>query len=162
MSCPLQGHSSLKRLRKAHDVWRKHNLISNFLGNWIIRTSKFNLSYSVKDVHMIQDLSPLFFVTEIQFPFSLLYPSKLRICNFFCFQSLCQWILSVKKNYRKNVAYHNWRHAFNTSQCMFAILKSGRLQVSAGHSSLKVKALGNLLLRFIVTWNKAVTVSDTC
>ncbi|CAB1351832.1 unnamed protein product, partial [Coregonus sp. 'balchen'] len=42
--------------------------------------------------------------------------------------SLCQWILSVKKNYRKNVAYHNWRHAFNTSQCMFALLKSGRLQ----------------------------------
>ncbi|XP_053348533.1 cGMP-specific 3',5'-cyclic phosphodiesterase isoform X1 [Clarias gariepinus] len=44
------------------------------------------------------------------------------------YKSLCQWILSVKKNYRKNVAYHNWRHAFNTSQCMFAILKSGRLQ----------------------------------
>lgn len=44
------------------------------------------------------------------------------------YKSLCQWILSVKKNYRKNVAYHNWRHAFNTSQCMFAVLKSGRLQ----------------------------------
>uniref|UniRef100_A0A673FX86 Phosphodiesterase n=1 Tax=Sinocyclocheilus rhinocerous TaxID=307959 RepID=A0A673FX86_9TELE len=42
--------------------------------------------------------------------------------------SLCQWILSVKKNYRKNVVYHNWRHAFNTSQCMFAVLKSGRFQ----------------------------------
>uniref|UniRef100_A0A8D2ZVF9 Phosphodiesterase n=1 Tax=Scophthalmus maximus TaxID=52904 RepID=A0A8D2ZVF9_SCOMX len=41
---------------------------------------------------------------------------------------LCQWILSVKKNYRKNVAYHNWRHAFNTSQCMFTLIKSGRLQ----------------------------------
>ncbi|KAM4611446.1 cGMP-specific 3',5'-cyclic phosphodiesterase [Polymixia lowei] len=44
------------------------------------------------------------------------------------YTSLCQWILSVKKNYRKNVAYHNWRHAFNTAQCMFAVLKSGRLQ----------------------------------
>ncbi|XP_054609668.1 cGMP-specific 3',5'-cyclic phosphodiesterase isoform X2 [Dunckerocampus dactyliophorus] len=42
--------------------------------------------------------------------------------------SLCQWILSVKKNYRKNIAYHNWRHAFNTAQCMFALLRSGRLQ----------------------------------
>uniref|UniRef100_A0A671KSB3 Phosphodiesterase n=1 Tax=Sinocyclocheilus anshuiensis TaxID=1608454 RepID=A0A671KSB3_9TELE len=42
------------------------------------------------------------------------------------YKSLCQWILSVKKNYRKNVVYHNWRHAFNTSQCMFAVLKSGR------------------------------------
>lgn len=44
------------------------------------------------------------------------------------YTNLCQWILSVKKNYRKNVAYHNWRHAFNTAQCMFALLKSGRLQ----------------------------------
>uniref|UniRef100_A0A3Q3XQ74 Phosphodiesterase n=1 Tax=Mola mola TaxID=94237 RepID=A0A3Q3XQ74_MOLML len=44
------------------------------------------------------------------------------------YTSLCQWILSVKKNYRKNVAYHNWRHAFNTAQSMFALLKSGRLQ----------------------------------
>ncbi|KAM9424109.1 cGMP-specific 3',5'-cyclic phosphodiesterase [Pholidichthys leucotaenia] len=44
------------------------------------------------------------------------------------YTSLCQWVLSVKRNYRKNVAYHNWRHAFNTAQCMFAILKSGRLQ----------------------------------
>uniref|UniRef100_A0A8D0GWP3 Phosphodiesterase n=1 Tax=Sphenodon punctatus TaxID=8508 RepID=A0A8D0GWP3_SPHPU len=41
---------------------------------------------------------------------------------------LCSWILSVKKNYRKNVTYHNWRHAFNTAQCMFAALKSGKLQ----------------------------------
>ncbi|MFT7797415.1 cGMP-specific 3',5'-cyclic phosphodiesterase [Arapaima gigas] len=42
--------------------------------------------------------------------------------------NLCQWILSVKKNYRRTVAYHNWRHAFNTAQCMFAVLKSGRMQ----------------------------------
>uniref|UniRef100_A0A8B9WR53 Phosphodiesterase n=1 Tax=Bos mutus grunniens TaxID=30521 RepID=A0A8B9WR53_BOSMU len=41
---------------------------------------------------------------------------------------LCKWILSVKKNYRKNVAYHNWRHAFNTAQCMFAALKAGKIQ----------------------------------
>lgn len=30
------------------------------------------------------------------------------------------------------MAYHNWRHAFNTAQSMFALLKSGRLQVGAG------------------------------
>lgn len=34
---------------------------------------------------------------------------------------LCRWLLSVKKNYR-NVTYHNWRHAFNVAQMMFAIL----------------------------------------
>uniref|UniRef100_A0A9J8D6J1 Phosphodiesterase n=1 Tax=Cyprinus carpio carpio TaxID=630221 RepID=A0A9J8D6J1_CYPCA len=55
------------------------------------------------------------------------------------YKSLCQWILSVKKNYRKNVVYHNWRHAFNTSQCMFAVLKSGRFQSSL--SDLEVLAL---------------------
>ncbi|XP_041841342.1 cGMP-specific 3',5'-cyclic phosphodiesterase isoform X2 [Melanotaenia boesemani] len=55
------------------------------------------------------------------------------------YTSLCQWILSVKKNYRKNVAYHNWRHAFNTAQCMFALLKSGRLQNNM--SDLEVLAL---------------------
>ncbi|XP_039176092.1 cGMP-specific 3',5'-cyclic phosphodiesterase isoform X4 [Crotalus tigris] len=41
---------------------------------------------------------------------------------------LCRWILSVRKNYRKNVTYHNWRHAFNTAQCMFAALKTGKIQ----------------------------------
>uniref|UniRef100_A0A4W3GRN9 Phosphodiesterase n=1 Tax=Callorhinchus milii TaxID=7868 RepID=A0A4W3GRN9_CALMI len=44
------------------------------------------------------------------------------------YEVLCRWILSVKKNYRKHVVYHNWRHAFNTAQCMFALLKSGRIQ----------------------------------
>ncbi|KAM8940070.1 cGMP-specific 3',5'-cyclic phosphodiesterase [Pelodytes ibericus] len=44
------------------------------------------------------------------------------------YETLCRWILSVKKNYRKQVAYHNWRHAFNTAQCMFAALKTGKIQ----------------------------------
>ena len=30
--------------------------------------------------------------------------------------------MSVKKNYRQ-VTYHNWRHAFNVGQTMFAIIK---------------------------------------
>lgn len=37
------------------------------------------------------------------------------------YEILCRWLLSVKKNYR-NVTYHNWRHAFNVAQMMFAIL----------------------------------------
>lgn len=54
----------------------------------------------------------------------------LQLTIWCCFlKVLCRWILSVKKNYRKNVAYHNWRHAFNTAQCMFAALKSGKIQV---------------------------------
>jgi len=36
-------------------------------------------------------------------------------------QVLLRWILSVKKNYR-TVAYHNWRHAFNVTQTMFAMI----------------------------------------
>lgn len=38
---------------------------------------------------------------------------------------LCRWLLSIKKNYR-NVTYHNWRHAFNVAQTMFAIIKVRR------------------------------------
>ncbi|XP_064594996.1 dual 3',5'-cyclic-AMP and -GMP phosphodiesterase 11A-like isoform X2 [Liolophura sinensis] len=37
------------------------------------------------------------------------------------YETLCRWMLTVRKNYR-NVAYHNWRHAFNVCQVMFAIL----------------------------------------
>ncbi|XP_069486777.1 cGMP-specific 3',5'-cyclic phosphodiesterase isoform X2 [Ambystoma mexicanum] len=44
------------------------------------------------------------------------------------YEVLWRWILSVKKNYRKNIAYHNWRHAFNTAQCMFAALRTGKIQ----------------------------------
>ncbi|XP_048728565.2 dual 3',5'-cyclic-AMP and -GMP phosphodiesterase 11A-like isoform X3 [Ostrea edulis] len=40
---------------------------------------------------------------------------------------LCRWILTVKKNYR-NVAYHNWRHAFNVCQFMFATLKRSEVR----------------------------------
>lgn len=36
-------------------------------------------------------------------------------------QILCRWLLTVRKNYRM-VPYHNWRHAFNVCQCMFAML----------------------------------------
>lgn len=39
------------------------------------------------------------------------------------YEVLCRWLLSVKKNYR-HVTYHNWRHAFNVAQMMFAILTS--------------------------------------
>ncbi|XP_046852626.1 dual 3',5'-cyclic-AMP and -GMP phosphodiesterase 11-like isoform X2 [Xenia sp. Carnegie-2017] len=39
---------------------------------------------------------------------------------------LCRWIMSVKKNYR-HVTYHNWRHAFNVGQTMFAIMKNASI-----------------------------------
>ena len=62
----------------------------------------------------------------------------LRLTIWCCFlKVLCRWILSVKKNYRKNVAYHNWRHAFNTAQCMFAALKSGKIQVCFAVTTLR-------------------------
>lgn len=43
------------------------------------------------------------------------------------FQVLCRWVLSVKKNYRP-VKYHNWRHALNVAQTMFAMLKTGKME----------------------------------
>ncbi|XP_048758598.2 dual 3',5'-cyclic-AMP and -GMP phosphodiesterase 11-like isoform X2 [Ostrea edulis] len=42
------------------------------------------------------------------------------------YETVCRWMLSVKKNYR-DVTYHNWRHAFNVAQTMFCMLKSGQM-----------------------------------
>ncbi|KAG8175267.1 hypothetical protein JTE90_017816 [Oedothorax gibbosus] len=42
------------------------------------------------------------------------------------YQCLCRWLLSVRKNYRQ-VTYHNWRHAFNVGQMMFAVLTVSKL-----------------------------------
>ncbi|XP_074599710.1 cGMP-specific 3',5'-cyclic phosphodiesterase-like isoform X2 [Brevipalpus obovatus] len=42
------------------------------------------------------------------------------------FKVLCRWVLSVKKNYRP-VIYHNWRHSFNVTQTMFAILSTSQM-----------------------------------
>jgi hypothetical protein len=46
------------------------------------------------------------------------------------FQALYRFLITVKRNYR-DVPYHNWRHAFNVAQVMFAIL-----MVSAGTINL--------------------------
>ncbi|CAL9705881.1 unnamed protein product [Knipowitschia caucasica] len=43
------------------------------------------------------------------------------------YEVLCRWLLTVRKNYR-TVAYHNWRHAFNVSQCMFLIITTASFQ----------------------------------
>ncbi|XP_017281932.1 dual 3',5'-cyclic-AMP and -GMP phosphodiesterase 11A [Kryptolebias marmoratus] len=43
------------------------------------------------------------------------------------YEVLCRWLLTVRKNYR-TVAYHNWRHAFNVSQCMFVMIKTATFQ----------------------------------
>lgn len=51
---------------------------------------------------------------------------QIFILDFF-FQVLCRWVLSVKKNYRP-VKYHNWRHALNVAQTMFAMLKTGKME----------------------------------
>uniref|UniRef100_A0A671L4V1 Phosphodiesterase n=1 Tax=Sinocyclocheilus anshuiensis TaxID=1608454 RepID=A0A671L4V1_9TELE len=43
------------------------------------------------------------------------------------YEVLCHWLLTVRKNYR-TVAYHNWRHAFNVSQCMFVMITTAGFQ----------------------------------
>lgn len=53
---------------------------------------------------------------------------------------LCRWLLSVRKNYR-HVTYHNWRHAFNVGQMMFAILTITQLWRVFG----EVETLGLLI-----------------
>lgn len=61
-------------------------------------------------------------------PFLLWILVGLIIYHFlFSLQVLCRWILSVKKNYRP-VKYHNWRHALNVTQTMFAMMKTGKME----------------------------------
>ncbi|XP_045052248.2 dual 3',5'-cyclic-AMP and -GMP phosphodiesterase 11A isoform X3 [Desmodus rotundus] len=43
------------------------------------------------------------------------------------YETLCRWLLTVRKNYRM-VLYHNWRHAFNVCQLMFALLTTAGFQ----------------------------------
>ena len=59
-----------------------------------------------------------------------------------CLQTLVRWLLAVRKNYR-TVAYHNWRHAFNVCQSMFAVL-----QVVTGRIFNVQLAVSNLFCNF--------------
>ncbi|XP_058502792.1 dual 3',5'-cyclic-AMP and -GMP phosphodiesterase 11A [Solea solea] len=43
------------------------------------------------------------------------------------YEVLCRWLLTVRKNYR-TVVYHNWRHAFNVSQCMFLMITTANFK----------------------------------
>lgn len=47
------------------------------------------------------------------------WPTR-RLCGF-RLQTLYRFLITVKRNYR-DVPYHNWRHAFNVAQVMFAIM----------------------------------------
>lgn len=40
--------------------------------------------------------------------------------------TLIQWLLTVRKNYR-DIVYHNWNHAFNVCQSMFAIFENSKI-----------------------------------
>ncbi|XP_076149299.1 cGMP-specific 3',5'-cyclic phosphodiesterase [Alosa pseudoharengus] len=56
------------------------------------------------------------------------------------YKSLCRWVLSVRRGYRRDVAYHNWHHALSTAQCMFAMLKATS-HLQKHFSSLEILAL---------------------
>ncbi|XP_022286259.2 dual 3',5'-cyclic-AMP and -GMP phosphodiesterase 11A-like isoform X2 [Crassostrea virginica] len=77
--------------------------------NWKLDTFNFN------DFSLTSDDMMLAAVTIFK---DLGFKRTFRIDS----EVLYRWILTVRKNYR-NVAYHNWRHAFNVCQFMFATLK---------------------------------------
>ena len=60
------------------------------------------------------------------------------------YTTLCRWLASVKKNYR-NVTYHNWRHAFNVAQMMFATITATQWWKKLG----EVSVMDIYLLQFI-------------
>ncbi|XP_006636273.1 dual 3',5'-cyclic-AMP and -GMP phosphodiesterase 11A isoform X1 [Lepisosteus oculatus] len=59
------------------------------------------------------------------------------------YEVLCRWLLTVRKNYRQ-VAYHNWRHAFNVSQCMFVMITTARFQDILSDSEILALMVGCL------------------
>ena len=58
--------------------------------------------------------------------------------------TLCHWVLTIKKNYRSKVPYHNWRHAFSVAQMMFIFL----LQSGWDRNLDPVRCLGLLVACF--------------
>ncbi|MBN3297987.1 PDE11 phosphodiesterase, partial [Amia calva] len=59
------------------------------------------------------------------------------------YEVLCRWLLTVRKNYR-TVAYHNWRHVFNVSQCMFVMITTAGFQDVLSDSEILALMVGCL------------------
>ncbi|XP_075465102.1 dual 3',5'-cyclic-AMP and -GMP phosphodiesterase 11A [Ascaphus truei] len=59
------------------------------------------------------------------------------------YETLCRWLLTVRKNYRM-VLYHNWRHAFNVCQLMFAMLTTAGFQEILGDTEILAVIVGCL------------------
>jgi len=74
-------------------------------------------------------------------------------CLVLYLQTLVRWLLTVRKNYRA-VAYHNWRHAFNVCQSMFAVLQVRPLASS--------DALSTDSLSFHLPLDTNSVISESC
>lgn len=87
----------------------------------------------------------------------------------FPFQTLCRWLLTVRKNYRM-VLYHNWRHAFNVCQLMFAMLTVSVFSAGGSSSGIVVlqafftfPCLWQIAMQFIWRWNlPTLVISRQC
>ena len=82
--------------------------------------------------------------------------------------TLCRFLSSIKKNYR-DVTYHNWRHAFNVAQMMFATITATQWWKKLGEVSLIVtffegeyqNPLWEVGQNFICTRNQEWTLDKT-
>ncbi|XP_028325044.1 cAMP and cAMP-inhibited cGMP 3',5'-cyclic phosphodiesterase 10A isoform X2 [Gouania willdenowi] len=65
------------------------------------------------DINSFEELWPAVFIYMVH-----------SSCGKNCFEleKLCQFTLSVRKNYRR-VPYHNWKHAVTVAHCMYVILQ---------------------------------------
>ncbi|KPM02233.1 cGMP-dependent 3',5'-cyclic phosphodiesterase-like protein [Sarcoptes scabiei] len=78
------------------------------------------------------------------------------------YKVLCKWILTVRKNYRP-VLYHNWRHAFNVAQMMFAIFVNTDMCLILGELetlSLIVACLCHDLDHLVYVLEEAILATD--
>ncbi|XP_065556370.1 cGMP-specific 3',5'-cyclic phosphodiesterase-like [Artemia franciscana] len=101
----MAADDDVKKLKKAHIPSGKYFEINSYAFN-DFQYSDEETCYATIRMFMDFDL-----INKFQIPYDV----------------LCCWVLSVKKNYRP-VKYHNWRHALNVAQTMFALLKTGKME----------------------------------
>ncbi|GIY87960.1 dual 3',5'-cyclic-AMP and -GMP phosphodiesterase 11 [Caerostris extrusa] len=110
-------------LEEVRELLREYHISSTQTYN--LQDLKFD-DFSLNDKEMLKASLRMFMDLGFIQRFRIEYDVNFKNPNFSSKQVLCRWLLSVRKNYRP-VIYHNWRHAFNVAQMMFAILRGTQI-----------------------------------
>lgn len=110
----------------------KHDEVKQLITEPPIDTVNIDLHLFSFDEQRLDDLSTLKACIGMFYDFDLIDKFNIQ------YETLCNFFMTVKKNYRP-VAYHNWRHGFNVMSSMYAIITQGKYQTY--FSSLEILSL---------------------